>query len=131
MELFAEPADVAAIWRELDEAETAAAVGLIAAASVKLMARVPGVAGLVDADPLRGEIAKYAVAAAVKRVLINPEGARQFSETTGPFSESVTVDSAISSGALYLDDADLVGLVPAVSSWGPVIGSARLRMGLA
>lgn len=128
MQVFAEPGDVAAIWRALDDAESAAAVGLIGAASVKLMARVPGVADLVDADPVRAAVAKYAVAAAVKRVLMNPDGARQFSETTGPFSESVTVDSAISSGALYLDEADLVGLV---SVGGPVIGSARLRMGLA
>lgn len=128
MQLFAEPGDVAAIWRALDEAEAAVAVGLIEAASVKLMARVPGVADLVDADPVRAAVAKYAVSAAVKRVLMNPDGARQFSETTGPFSESVTVDSAISSGALYLDEADLVGLV---SVGGPVIGSARLRMGLA
>ncbi len=128
MEPFATAADVAAIYRALDADETTLATGLLAAASVKLRVRVPDVDDKVAASPLLAEVAKFAVAAAVKRVLMNPDALRQFSETTGPFSESNTVDAAVSSGALYLSDGDLEGLV---SSGGPVIGSVRLRMGLA
>lgn len=125
---FAVPGDVEGIYRTLSTEETALATGLLAAASLKLRVRVPRIDELVAGSDLLAEVAKLAVSMAVKRVLMNPDALRQYSETTGPFSESNTVDSAVSSGALYLSDADLEGLVP---SAGPVIGSVRLRMGLA
>lgn len=128
MEPFATPADVAAIYRVLSTEETALASGLLAAASLKLRIRVPRIDEMVAGSELLAEVAKLAVSMAVKRVLMNPDALRQYSETTGPFSESNTVDSAVSSGALYLSDADLEGLVP---SSGGVVGSVRLRMGLA
>lgn len=128
MEPFAEPSDVVAIYRALSTEETILATGLLAAASLKLRVRVPRVDEMAAGSELLAEVAKLAVSMAVKRVLMNPDALRQFSETTGPFSESNTVDSAVSSGALYLSDADLEGLVPSV---GGVVGSVRLRMGLA
>lgn len=127
MEPFATPEDVAAVFRPLSEEETVIATGLLLAASIKLRVRVPSIDERIEANPIWGEVAKYAVVAAVKRVLQNPENARQKSETTGPFTTSITVDSAVSSGALYLDERDLEGLV----SSGGFVGSAHLRMGLA
>lgn len=126
MEPLAVPSDIEAVWRPLTAAETVVATGLIAQASLALRLRVPGVDALITGNELLTAAATAAVVNAVKRVLQNPDLDKQWSETTGPFTESHTVSDAISSGALYFTAADLFGLVP---STGAVPGTARVRSG--
>lgn len=125
---FAEVEDVEAVWRPLSDAERVVAQGLINQASVKLRARVPGIDQRAAGSPLAAALAKIAVVNAVKRVLLNPDAARQISQTAGPFSQNVTVDSTLSAGSLYLADDDLRDLV---GDSGLAIGTARLFPGLA
>jgi hypothetical protein len=127
MHPFATVEDIERVWRELTPAEELMAEGLIAEASLKLRVAIPNIDALVDANHvLRSELAKAAVVNAVKRVLMNPEALRQYSVTTGPFSESKTIDNALSSGFIYIDKGDLVGLIFKKSA----IRSFRVRAGL-
>lgn len=128
---LAEPDDVAAIWHTLTDAQVALAQALISQASTKL--RLLGrknnidIDALILADPLMASLVKDMIANAVKRVLMNPDAVRQMSRTTGPWSESKTIDTAISSGLLYLDPAELVNIIPPKSPFR----SFRVRGGLA
>lgn len=115
MEPLAEASDVESIWRPLTGPETVTAEGLIAQASTKLRgwAREQGhdIDTLIE-DPLRADIAKYAVAAAVKRVMLNPDGVLSTSFTIDDYREDNRRDSSVSTGANYIDTADLAGLIP-------------------
>lgn len=116
--LFAEPSDVAAVFRPLTAAETNLAAGLLMQVSNKLRRDARRRAVDLDTlmlDELNADAVKTAVVNAVKRVLMNPEAIRQMSETTGPLSESRTLDTAISSGMLYLDESDLADIFPVAS----------------
>lgn len=126
MEPFATPGDIEAVWRPLTAQETTAAEGLIAQASLDLRLKNRQVDALIAGDALLRAAATKAVVNAVKRVLLNPNLDKQWSETTGPFTESHTVADAISSGALYFTAGDLVGLVPSAAG---VLGTARIRSG--
>lgn len=112
---FAEPSDVAGIWRPLTAAETATATGLIAQASAKLEAlaleRGIEIATYIGSDQLRVNLAKDAVANAVKRVLQNPDGVLSTSFAIDDYQQTDRRDSALSTGALYLDPADLNWIV--------------------
>lgn len=126
MEPFALPSDIEAVWRPLSPAETIVAAGLIDQASLALRLRVPGIDTLISGNEMLTAAATAAVVNAVKRVLQNPDLDKQWSETTGPFTESHTVSDAISSGALYFTAADLFGLVPSNAG---IPGTARVRSG--
>lgn len=123
---FAEVYDIEKIWRPLTEDETSMAAGLLTQASMKLRARIPNIDTLIAASELRTELARASVVNAVKRVLMNPEALRVISTTTGPFSESKTIDTALSSGFVYIDEGDLTGLLFKKSS----IRSFRVNAGL-
>lgn len=134
---FAEPADIVSVWRPLTTAEDEIAPGLLLTASnrLRLIGREHGVDvdAVIADDALLTAAAKTAVINAVVRVLKNPDSLRQFqrSETTGPFTESEggTYDTTIAAGVLYLDPADLLGLVPVLDDRGRV-GTIRLGAGL-
>jgi hypothetical protein len=131
MEPFAEPGDIVAVFRPLTPTEETLATGLLAQASLKLRlaARKRGIdMATLMLDELTAEAVKTAVVNAAKRVLMNPEAVRQWSETTGPMSESRTIDAAISSGALYLADGDLADIFPPVKP--SRMQSFRVRAGL-
>jgi hypothetical protein len=123
---FAEPEDIALVWRPLSSAEKLVARGLIAQAGTKLRMLVRGIDRLIDGDELLTAVAHDAVVNAVKRVLMNPEGLRQRSSTTGPFTDSDTVDTTLSSGQLYIDVDDITGLIPSQNAFR----SFRIRPGL-
>ena len=118
IESFAEPRDIAAVWQPLDPAEEILAPALLRQASTKLRLearrRNVDIDSLVFGDELIAEAAKDTVVNAAKRVLMNPEAARQMSVTTGPMTESKTMDTALSSGLLYLSDSDLADVFPPV-----------------
>lgn len=128
---FATADDVIAIWGELTQDEQDRVEAWIDQASIDLrvIARNRGVDidALVASDELAAEVAKNAVVRSIKRVLMNPEGWRQKSTTTGPFSDSGTLDTAISSGLVYIADSDIVGLFPRRRA---TIRSFRLNAGL-
>jgi hypothetical protein len=126
MQNFAWVADIEKIWRPLTDAEKVMAEGLIEQASMKLRARIPNIDALILGNELRTELARAAVVNAVKRVLMNPEALRVMSTTTGPFSESKTIDTALSSGFVYIDSGDLAGLIFRKST----IRSFRVNAGL-
>lgn len=118
---FADWTDVERIWRPLTPAEVITADGLISQASMKLrgwaLDRGYDLDALITADVsavsmARQEIAKYAVAAAVKRVMQNPDGTLSTSFTIDDYREDNRRDSALSTGANYIDPADLAGLLP-------------------
>lgn len=114
---FATPADVVAVFRPLTSAEEVLATGLLEQVSNKLRRVARRRSADLDTlmlDELNADAVKAAVVNAVKRVLQNPEAIRQLSTTDGPFTESRTVDTAISSGFLYLDPADLEDIFPSV-----------------
>lgn len=130
---FAEPSDVAGIWRPLTAQETVTATGLIAQASAKLtsIAREAGIdiQAYINGDALRIELAKVAVANAVKRVLQNPEAVLSTSFAIDDYKQDDRRDSTVSTGALYIDDADLGWLIkPKPSSrWGTIAMKAALQ----
>jgi hypothetical protein len=66
------------------------------------------------------------VAAAILRVLRNPDGYSQWSRTTGPFTESVSRPSQGSSGEILYTEAELAALRP-VADMAPV-RSASLHL---
>lgn len=122
---FATPEDVAAIYRPLTDEETTTAEGLIVYASTRLRVAVPGVDELIAGNPVKEALARFAVASAVKRVLQNPEALRSVGYAIDDYREDQTRDAAISAGGLYIDPADIVGLVRRSS-----IGMIRLRPAL-
>lgn len=127
MDAFAYDYDVEAIWGPLTILESSVVPGLLREASVKLRLRVPDVDTRIVGDELRAEAAKIAVVNAVKRVLMNPEAVRQYSSTSGPYTDSKTIDAAVSSGFVYISNEDLVGLTPKRSK--PRMKSFRIRSG--
>lgn len=115
---FADVTDVEEVWGELTVGEAKKVEAWLAIASTNL--RLAGKRRNIDidayiaGDELLTEGAKNAVVSSVRRVLMNPTGARQRSTSTvtGPLSDthSETVDSSLSSAAFYFSDEDLLWL---------------------
>lgn len=128
---FATPEDVAAVWGELSSAQEDLVEAWLGQASnqVRLIARKRNVDldALTSSDTLASALVRDAVVNAVKRVLMNPEGFRQLSRTKGPFTESSTIDTALSTGMIYIADADIAGLF---SNQRGRFRSFRLKPGL-
>jgi len=95
------PDNVAAGWRPLADAEIAAATELIEEALVILTAEVSG----LDSKP--ENLVRLVVVKMVRRVLKNPDGFRIKNESIDDYSEGGTIDSALSSGELYVSDREL------------------------
>lgn len=115
------------IGRPLTADETDLATALLDRASMKLRLRIPGIDARVTADPLARQAARLAVLAAVERVLKNPDGMKQLTDTAGPFSQSRTLADSIVSGLLYFTAEDLIGLAPSLVPGVPL--TARVRSG--
>lgn len=95
------PGDVAAGWRPLTAAEDDVAVALIAESLVLLTALVPGLALLSE------DLVKLVVVKMVRRVMKNPDGYRIRDMSIDDYSEGGTVDSALSTGELYVSSEEL------------------------
>lgn len=109
------------------EGQSTRVVLLIGRASALVRAAFPTVDERVAAGSLDGGLVASVVADMVRRVLVNPEGFRQTSETVGPFSRSGTYADEFQ--GLALTDADRLILA------GPVavgrrrgVGTIRLRV---
>lgn len=134
--------DVADLWRPLTAgAETDRVARLILKASALLRQKVPWVDarmaafGVDSTDPtgLDPELVANVVATMCKRFLVNPDGATNTSETTGPFSHSkgyaLRGDKDVR-GELLVTESDIQALMPAKKSKSR-IGTIKARPRLA
>lgn len=110
--LLATPADVVEMFRPLNDQETINTAAMLRYVSALIRAKVPNLDARVSAGTLDTDLVLLAAIMPVKRVLMNQEGVRQKSENTGPFSDSFTLDSAISTGLLYVSADDVADLMP-------------------
>lgn len=120
--------DVVEIFRPLTEQEATNTTAMLRYVSALIRSKVPNLDGRVSAGTLDPDLVVLAAIMPVKRVLMNQEGVRQKSENTGPFSDSFTLDSAISSGLLYVSVDDVAELLPKVTTRR--FGSINVSMGL-
>lgn len=109
MAIYVLPEDVAAGWRPLSAEETVTAQGLIEEASVLLRVMVPNV------DTLDESIVRFVAVRMIRRVMKNPGGYRVRTESVDDYSDGGTIDSALSTGELYVSDQELgwLGVQPA------------------
>jgi Phage protein Gp19/Gp15/Gp42 len=109
---FAEPADLAAVWRPLTADEVDVVAAWLDRASQLVRDEVPDVDGFdvderIEDGSLSHETVRDVVVSMVRRVVVlNPVGARQ--QGVGPFT--VTLDSALSASELYLSARELARL---------------------
>lgn len=127
-EAFATAEQLEAAWRPLTDAEQTVATTLLEYTSALIRNRVRRVDEWIEEGRVDPTLVRLATILVVKRVLMNPDAARQRTRTAGPFTESITIDSAVSTGALYLADSDLAVFLPTIR--GGKIGTARLLAGL-
>jgi hypothetical protein len=112
--------DVIDAWIGDDAPTDANKVGIwIDKAEREVRVQVPTITDRITADTTGDLLAntKDVVIAMVQRVFRNPEGVRQVSEGTGPFSGSKTYGGN-HPGALYLTDEELSKLSPAGQNSG-------------
>ncbi|MEX3600491.1 hypothetical protein CKW39_08955 [Kocuria sp. WRN011] len=117
------------IWRPLTDQERVAAENLLTVVSAIFRARVPDLDARLDSGQVDRTLVDFAAQQVVKRVLMNPEGFKQITESTGPTSGSYTLDQSIAGVNLYVSDGDLKLFLP---SYGATfnIGTIRVRPGL-
>jgi hypothetical protein len=127
---FATPTDVAAVWRPLSDAEEAVAATLLSYASTLVRVNVPGIDDRITAGTLDADLPKMVVVGMVKGAMDRPAGAKSLTETTGPYTRSITYAEAVTSGLLGLSAADLALLTPASDLPAAPVGSIRLSPGL-
>lgn len=89
---FAQPSDVAARFRPLTVEEQAIVAVLLEDASNLLRAAVPDLDEKIDIGEINVDLVKMVVCNMVIRVLKNPTGATQGSQTAGPFTVSTSYD---------------------------------------
>lgn len=125
--------DVTDLWRPLSDVEVVRVDRLCAKASALLRQAAPWVdariarfaANPADLGGVSPESVATAVATMVKHFLVNPDGATNMSETTGPYSQSrgyALRGDKDPRGALAVTEAILDMIAP------PVLSRARLRV---
>lgn len=93
--------DVAAGWRPLTAAEDPVATRLISEAFVLLRVLVPGL------DSKSDDLVTLVIVKMVRRVLKNPDGYRVRSESVDDYADGGTIDSALSTGEIYVSPEEL------------------------
>lgn len=102
---FAGPADVAALLgRSLTSAEDAQVGALLDAAELILRQRITDLVDRAEADDLFFSLVSLVEAKAARRVMLNPGAVRQRSETVDDYTQSETLDTAVSTGDIYIHD---------------------------
>jgi len=123
---YATVQDVAAGFRPLTAPEALIVPTLIDRAESILLATVPSIPTRVVSGTLSTAVVVAVETAMVERVLRNPGGRRQESQSIDDYTTSWTIDNAVSSGALYVSDAEVALLSPpGVRQWA---GSVRLGL---
>lgn len=121
---YATAQDVAAGFRPLTDPEALIVPTLLDRAEAILLASVPSVDARIDGGSLSVQVVVAVEAAMVERVLRNPEGRRQESQSIDDYTTSWTIDNAVSSGALYVSEAEVALLSPPAGR--KLAGSVRL-----
>lgn len=99
------PDAVAALLKvTFTEADFAQVGALLDAAELLLRQRVPDLQDRAGADSLFFSLVALVEVKAVRRVMLNPTGARQRSETLDDYTQSETLDTALSSADIYITD---------------------------
>lgn len=101
--------------RTLTTSETAQAEAWIGDIEAQIAQRIPTLEDQITAGNPTTAVVKAVVSNAVIRVLRNPEGLRQRQFSIDDYSESATVDVALSAGLLYLTDDEWNLLSPGSS----------------
>lgn len=98
--------------RTLSTQEINVGTTLLADAWSILIAEIPSIPSRVDADIAFSSLVVQVECAMVLRVLNNPTGVLEKTEAVDDYSGTLRYDSTVSTGALYLTDAerDLLGL---------------------
>ena len=112
MAVSVEPADIESVWRPLTAAEDAIIPGLSDHAWIRIKAGVPGIEDNLAASSVSEATLKSVMVSMILRVLKNPDSARQISKSADDWSKSLTLDEVISSGELYLSEAERLLLLP-------------------
>ena len=107
---FAQPVDVAAIWRPLTDAETLVADARIAAASRLIRSRIPTIQERIDSGLVSVDDVRDVVVDMVYRVMTLPSYAVQQSITVDDATKATTFDRTATSAGLYLSDAEFARL---------------------
>ena len=104
------------LMRDLTAAEAVAAAVWIEDLEAEIEHRVVGgIAAALLAGTFVEATLRRVVAQAVIRVVRNPDGLRTYSRAVDDATFSGTIDSELSSGSLYLTDAEWELLLPASS----------------
>lgn len=106
--------DVTAIFGPVAD-QAAKVVRLLEFAAAIVRSKAPGMQGRLDDGTLEELLVVSVVTAMVARVLRNPLGHRQGSQGIDDYSTSWTVDQAVSTGALYVSDDEVLTLSPAAT----------------
>lgn len=138
---FADPNDLAAVWRPLSDAEAQQAMNLLAAASSKLRHACPFdidarvalfEAGSTDPTALDPVLVTDVVVTIVKRYMVNIQGAATMSQSVGPYSQSATFVNRYDKtgsdvrGAIQVTDSDIDQLRPAVPADIPAVAHVAI-----
>lgn len=122
MPVFVAQTDIEKVWRPLTADEASIIPGLSGSAWIRVLAAFPFVEEQVAA-----EVIQDAMVSMILRVLKNPESVRILSESIDDHSESKTLDSAVSSGELYVGPHEAKLLTPAPAA--PVYGLYVMGLG--
>lgn len=101
-------------WRVLTAAELTIVGQRIqdAEAELQYQLRLRGLTEAPTGDAMWDTIYVATVAEMVRRVLLNPEGWLQESEAIDDYRRDRRRDSAVSTGLMYVSDAEIVKLLP-------------------
>ncbi|MCC5781380.1 hypothetical protein CRM73_00155 [Kocuria sp. CCUG 69068] len=127
--VYGTTAGLEAMWRPLSAQEITNATTLLEVVSGIFRARVPDLEALVASGAVNAALVAFSAQQVVKRVLMNPEGFKQLSDTTGPFSGGGTYDQSVAGVNLYVSDGDLKLFLPSYGS-SFTVGTIRIRPGL-
>lgn len=121
MAALIEVSDVTSTYPEAASIPDVQIAGLVALASGVARLKAPGLDHRIAMGELDLALVVAVVAGSVARALRNPQGAKTLSQTTGPFSETVTFDERVAAGFVYLtpDEVALLG--------GPRAGVSSIR----
>lgn len=98
--------DIESEWRPLSAAERATVAGKSATAWTRIKADTRDIEDKLNAVPQIVDTAtvKSVMVSMIVRVLKNPDNARQISKSADDWSKSVTLDTSVSSGEMYVSE---------------------------
>lgn len=113
---FADTQDVELrLGRTLTTSEAGQITAWLEDLEAQVLTRVPDLTERVASGAVSDAVVRAVFCSAVIRVLRNPEGLRQHTESIDDYSVTKTIDSSASAGSLYLTDDEWNLLAPGSS----------------